>query len=56
MHSTVPAEKPVGLRLRHLAIPAAGWGELHLDRAEPHVGKEWTVHCSCVRVSRMPER
>jgi integrase len=35
-------EEAVGLRLRHLAIPAAGWGELHLDQAEPHAGKEWT--------------
>ncbi len=35
-------EEAVGLHLRHLEIPNQGWGVLHLDRAEPHAGKEWT--------------
>ena len=25
-----------------LSIPKEGWGELHLERVEPHAGKEWT--------------
>ena len=35
-------EEAVALNKRHLAVPAEGWGEFHLDRAEPHAGKEWT--------------
>src|SRR5262249_21723937 len=35
-------EEAAFLNKRHLALPAEGWGELHLDRAEPYAGKEWT--------------
>ena len=35
-------EEAVGLSTKHLAIPKTGWGELHLEVAEPHAGKEWT--------------
>ena len=35
-------EEAVGLPLANLAIPAVGWGEIYLDRAEPHAGREWT--------------
>jgi integrase len=35
-------EEAVALRVANLAIPAVGWGEIHLDGAEPHAGKEWT--------------
>ena len=35
-------EEAVALNKRHLALPAEGWGEFHLDGAEPHAGKEWT--------------
>jgi integrase len=35
-------EEASALRESNLSIPAKGWGELHLDRAEPHAGKEWT--------------
>jgi integrase len=35
-------EEAVGLREANLALPAVGWGEIYLDRAEPHAGREWT--------------
>jgi integrase len=35
-------EEAVSLRKRNLALPTEGWGEFHLDAAEPHAGKEWT--------------
>jgi integrase len=35
-------EEAVALATRHLALPAEGWGELHLDGAEPYAGKDWT--------------
>jgi integrase len=30
------------LTKRNLSLPEEGWGELHLDRAEPHAGRDWT--------------
>jgi integrase len=35
-------EEAVGLAKHNLSLPAEGWGELTLDLAEPHAGKEWT--------------
>jgi integrase len=35
-------EEAVSLAKHNLALPAAGWGELHLEGAEPYAGKEWT--------------
>jgi integrase len=35
-------EEAVGLAKHNLSLPADGWGELHLERAEPYAGKEWT--------------
>src|SRR4051812_13220583 len=35
-------EEGVALKESNLAIPAEGWGELHLERAEPHAGRDWT--------------
>ena len=35
-------EEAVSLSTRNLALPAKGWGELHLDGAEPYAGREWT--------------
>ncbi|HEU0087310.1 MAG TPA: hypothetical protein VFQ77_06640 [Pseudonocardiaceae bacterium] len=35
-------EEAVNLRLRNLALPAEGWGEIHLEESAPHAGKEWT--------------
>lgn len=35
-------EEAVSLTKSNLSLPAEGWGELHLERAEPYAGKEWT--------------
>jgi integrase len=36
-------EEAVSLRKHNLRdVPAEGWGEIHLDTAEPFAGKEWT--------------
>lgn len=35
-------EEAVNVRLRNLQIPAVGWGEIHLERAAPDTGKDWT--------------
>jgi integrase len=35
-------EEAVGLRKHNLSLPETGWGELRLDTAEPHAGREWT--------------
>jgi integrase len=35
-------EEAVSLNKRNLTLPAEGWGELHLEGAEPYAGKEWT--------------
>ena len=34
-------EEAANVRKHHLSLPD-GWGELHLDEAEPHAGTEWT--------------
>lgn len=36
------SEEAVSLKKHNLSLPAEGWGELHLERAEPYAGKEWT--------------
>ncbi|GAA1026761.1 tyrosine-type recombinase/integrase [Virgisporangium ochraceum] len=35
-------EEAVALKKHNLSLPERGWGELHLETAEPHAGKEWT--------------
>jgi integrase len=35
-------EEAAHLNKRNLDLPTEGWGEFHLDGAEPHAGKEWT--------------
>jgi integrase len=35
-------EEAASLSKHHLALPEVGWGELYLDGAEPHAGKDWT--------------
>lgn len=35
-------EEAVALKKHNLSLPERGWGELHLEAAEPHAGKEWT--------------
>jgi integrase len=35
-------EEAVCLAKPNLALPDEGWGELHLEQAEPYAGREWT--------------
>jgi integrase len=35
-------EEAISLATHHLSLPKQGWGELHVERAEPYVGREWT--------------
>ncbi|HEY9418427.1 MAG TPA: tyrosine-type recombinase/integrase [Pseudonocardia sp.] len=35
-------EEAVNLTRANLSLPVAGWGQMHLERARPHAGKEWT--------------
>ncbi|MBB5871984.1 integrase [Allocatelliglobosispora scoriae] len=35
-------EEATSLAKRNLSLPDKGWGELHLEVAEPHAGREWT--------------
>jgi len=35
-------EEAVNLAKHNLSLPPEGWGELHLERATPYAGKEWT--------------
>jgi integrase len=35
-------EEAISLAKHNLSLPTRGWGELHVERAEPYAGKEWT--------------
>jgi integrase len=35
-------EEAVNLNKRNLSLPAEGWGLIHLERATPYAGKDWT--------------
>lgn len=41
-YAALRPEEAVSLSKRNLSLPAEGWGEMVLDMAEPHAGKEWT--------------
>ncbi len=41
-YAALRPEEAVSLAKHNLSLPVEGWGELHLDSAEPHAGKEWT--------------
>jgi integrase len=41
-YAAMRPEEAVSLGKHNLALPPEGWGEFHLDTAEPHAGKEWT--------------
>jgi integrase len=41
-YAAMRPEEAVSLAKHNLALPAEGWGEFHLDLAEPHAGKDWT--------------
>lgn len=40
--SALRPEEAANVRSRNLALPAEGWGELHLDEATPYAGTAWT--------------
>ncbi|MDQ3899629.1 MAG: hypothetical protein M3319_03985 [Actinomycetota bacterium] len=35
-------EEAANIRLRNLALPVEGWGELHINEATPYAGPAWT--------------
>lgn len=35
-------EEAVNLRKHNLSLPEVGWGEIHLEKASPDVGRAWT--------------
>lgn len=41
-YAAMRPEEAVALRKANLSLPAEGWGEIHLEAAEPHAGKDWT--------------
>ena len=41
-YAALRPEEAISLAKHHLSLPTRGWGELHIERAEPYAGKEWT--------------
>jgi len=41
-YAALRPEEAVSLAKHNLSLPAEGWGDLHLERAEPFAGKDWT--------------
>ncbi|MEV8442907.1 tyrosine-type recombinase/integrase [Actinosynnema sp. NPDC051121] len=41
-YAAMRPEEAVALAKHNLSLPDEGWGELIIDTAEPHAGKEWT--------------
>src|SRR5215218_6109209 len=41
-YAALRPEEAISLAKHNLSLPARGWGELHVERAEPYAGKEWT--------------
>jgi integrase len=41
-YAAMRPEEAAGLSKHQLALPEEGWGEIHLETARPHAGKEWT--------------
>lgn len=41
-YAALRPEEAVNLRRRDLVLPDSGWGEIHLRKAAPEVGSEWT--------------
>jgi integrase len=40
--SALRPEEAANIRIHNLALPAEGWGELHIDEATPYAGRAWT--------------
>jgi integrase len=41
-YAALRPEEAISLAMHNLSLPKKGWGELHVERAEPYAGKEWT--------------
>ncbi|MFJ8811653.1 tyrosine-type recombinase/integrase [Amycolatopsis thermoflava] len=41
-YAALRPEEALNLRKSNLSLPESGWGEIHLERARPEVGGEWT--------------
>ena len=41
-YAALRPEEAISLAKHDLSLPTRGWGELHIERAEPYAGKEWT--------------
>jgi hypothetical protein len=41
-YAALRPEEAISLAKHNLSLPKRGWGELHVERAEPDAGKEWT--------------
>jgi hypothetical protein len=41
-YAALRPEEAISLAMHNLSLPTRGWGELHIERAEPYAGKEWT--------------
>jgi integrase len=41
-YAALRPEEAISLAKHNLSLPTRGWGELHVERAEPYAGKEWT--------------
>jgi integrase len=41
-YAALRPEEAISLAKHNLSLPKRGWGELHIERAEPYAGKEWT--------------
>jgi integrase len=41
-YAALRPEEAISLAMHNLSLPKKGWGALHVERAEPYAGKEWT--------------
>lgn len=41
-YAALRPEEVANLKKQNLALPEEGWGDLHLEKARPEVGSEWT--------------
>jgi integrase len=41
-YSALRPEEVTDLKRQDLSLPEKGWGDIHLERARPEVGEEWT--------------
>jgi integrase len=41
-YAALRPEEAISLAKHNLSLSTQGWGELHVERAEPYAGKEWT--------------